>query len=244
MVGGHIPAERVRSYLLGELPDHLAAAIEIAYFTEPSFFRRMQEAERSLIEDYLDSKLDGATRVSFEKRYLRVPALEARVEEIRRSKQTVSRTVRLHRNWKWYALIGGFATLLLLFVVISARRKIATFHIEPGIAMGRQTSGSTVVVAGKSDKRLRLIFHLPGTRARLTCRVRISTLGQGGTKSTLWTTPDMLVSTSAGQGQELPVIVDPRLLPSGIYLAELMTPSGELYETYIFRVSDSIGRAR
>src|SRR5947207_1644652 len=80
----HISNDSMRAYLLGQLPDDQAAALEEEYFVNRAFFLKVQSEEATLIADYLDGTLSPAEKLSFESRYLRIPELQCRVEEIRR----------------------------------------------------------------------------------------------------------------------------------------------------------------
>jgi hypothetical protein len=76
-------SEPVRSYLLGTLEESCAAEIEQRYFTDRAFFHFVQAVETGLIEDYLAGRLLPSVKSRFEERYLTVPDLRRRVEEVR-----------------------------------------------------------------------------------------------------------------------------------------------------------------
>src|ERR1700733_14489213 len=85
----HSLIEPVRAYLLGALDDREASELEVLYFCNPACLRLMNNVEESLIKDYFQNRLSQAEREQFETRYLEVPELRRKLEEVR---------ARLHRN--------------------------------------------------------------------------------------------------------------------------------------------------
>jgi len=73
----------MRSYLLGTLDESTALSVEQRYFTDRHFFLFVQAAETTLIVDYLAGRLEPESRALFESRYLLIPHLKLRLEEIR-----------------------------------------------------------------------------------------------------------------------------------------------------------------
>src|SRR5262249_21854061 len=67
-------------YLLGELAESEAAALEREYFEKPDVFARVAEAETALMDDYVRQRLRPPMRQRFEERYLADPRRRARVE--------------------------------------------------------------------------------------------------------------------------------------------------------------------
>src|SRR6266566_694368 len=76
--------EPVRAYLLGKLDDQTASVLEQRYFTDRSFFLRVREIETALIQDYVAGRLASTDKHLFENRYLTVPEMRRRLEEVRR----------------------------------------------------------------------------------------------------------------------------------------------------------------
>ncbi len=58
----------VRRYLLGELRDEEAAAIEDRLFGEPSFAGQLEDEERDLLDDYAAGRLDRGRKAAVEER--------------------------------------------------------------------------------------------------------------------------------------------------------------------------------
>jgi len=69
----------VRSYLLGEMPENRAEALEDQYFDDPELLSEVRGVEHDLIDDYVACRLVGRERTLFEGRYLATPAQRERV---------------------------------------------------------------------------------------------------------------------------------------------------------------------
>ena len=63
-------SERFAAYLLGELPDREAEALEDALFTDGELFEQVQTAEAELFDAYVQGVLDARRRLRFEDRLL------------------------------------------------------------------------------------------------------------------------------------------------------------------------------
>jgi curli biogenesis system outer membrane secretion channel CsgG/anti-sigma factor RsiW len=113
MQNDHKSAESMRAYLLGQLPEHEAAALEEQYFVNRDCFLRVQSEETALIADYLDSRLPKNERHVFESRYLHVPELQRRVEEIRQQRSILSPAVP-STSWVRWSLAATVAIVLAL----------------------------------------------------------------------------------------------------------------------------------
>ncbi len=81
----HKQDESVRPYLLGTLDNRHAVALEEKYFVDRNFFGRVKDAEITLIEDFHEHRLSTAEKLHFEKRYLEVPDLARRVQQVRQN---------------------------------------------------------------------------------------------------------------------------------------------------------------
>ncbi|MBZ5531266.1 MAG: hypothetical protein LAO20_07535 [Acidobacteriia bacterium] len=103
----------MRSYLLGFLPEDEAAALEQQYFADRAVFLRLQAEETALIADYLDGRLRPWEKTRFEARYLKVPVLQRKVEEVRRQR-AVDRPAARPSIWAWRPLFASAALVLVL----------------------------------------------------------------------------------------------------------------------------------
>ena len=76
--------KQVQRYLLGELPETEAAALEERWFADEESFERAWESENRLVDDYVRGRLARAERGRFESHYLASPVHRRRVEAARR----------------------------------------------------------------------------------------------------------------------------------------------------------------
>jgi hypothetical protein len=74
------PDPRMTSYLLGELSEAEATALEREFFADPDLFARLVEAETGLVDDYVRRRLPPPLSARFERQYLSDPRRRARVE--------------------------------------------------------------------------------------------------------------------------------------------------------------------
>src|SRR6266404_5807676 len=103
----HNSAEPVRAYLLGTLPEEESVALEERYFRDRDFFLWVRAVETRLIEDYLNGQLPAVTMQPFESRYLRVPELRRRLEEIRGERTAAARQNQRVLIWGWRPIMAA-----------------------------------------------------------------------------------------------------------------------------------------
>jgi anti-sigma factor RsiW len=245
----HKLREPVKSYLLGQLDDDAATRLESRYFTDPAFFHWVQDEETCLIADYLKGALPPRERELFEARYLTVPELKRRLEEVRGSAPGVRR-VFLRVRWQivFATLVIGFCALSWLLWrghgdgpprmarnhFISAPAAVLAVHLVPGLAKG--AAARQVEFAAPTGGRVRLSLELPGRRSTVECRVALAAVASDGSHQTVWTSPGMQ-SAAAGASQEATVELDSSVLRPGDYVGEVADVSGAVLETYAFRVA-------
>lgn len=243
--------EPVRSYLLGKSDEKSAALIEERYFTDRAFFLYVKAVETALIEDYLADRLAPLTRSHFEERFLTLPALRQRLEEVREgnARPTPSevplRTTRL-----------ALAAALLLVCVGGAlfwashsrtqlqsvppsrpvRPVLATLFLSPGTVKG-DASGVTGLHTQSGEGDVRLVLELPGQLTPLYCSARLSVVLPDGSWKNVWSTPRPIGSTTVGNGQQISLILDSSLLGRGDYRMEVTGTDKRIQETYFFRVT-------
>ncbi len=244
-------SEPVRSYLLGELEESAAATIEERYFTDRAFFLLVQSAETALIEDYLAGRLSPSSKERFESRYLAVPDLRRRLDEVR-GRQAPARVVQRHLRLARLRLVaaalllclGGSALWLYrdrmrfqsLPTSAVTRPILATISLSPGLL---KDSGSRLAHLRASSERgdVRLVLDLPGQTAMVVCSARVSAASTDGAWKTVWSTPHPVWSTPSQGGQQLALILDASLLGRGDYLVEVAGANRVVQETYVFHVS-------
>src|SRR5579872_1106572 len=195
----HRPIDAMRAYLLGQLPEREASALEEEYFVNRATFLRMQAAETSLIAEYLDGRLPRGERRSFERRYLQTPQLRLKVEEVRRE-----RGAGLPPPL-WPRMRLRLATALTLALAIglgiflyrdrTSRGKpapsaaglpatasaVVVLHLTPGLTKGSGASASIEQPA--PDAAVSLVLELPGSSSPVERTVRIFAVKpEGGLK--------------------------------------------------------------
>jgi len=84
-MGGDSPDEWLKDYLLGKLPSPQMDAIEESYFAHREVLLVLRDVEDRLIRAYLQDNLPQPDRLLFEARYLHIPELTKRLNEVRSS---------------------------------------------------------------------------------------------------------------------------------------------------------------
>jgi hypothetical protein len=249
----HKPSETVRAYLLGALDEREASELEVNYFTDPACLRGVRSVEESLIEDYFKKRLSPADRQRFEIRYLEVPELKRRLEEVRsRLEGTASRT----KSAVWPSIRLAVACLGLLAVgagswryfhprsprTIAAARSaipvpmaVITLRLIPGVAKGAVTKGRELTVPA-AGAVVRMTLELPGRRMPLDCTVRLLALDADGRPGVVWTS-QLVRSESVADVGEVTVEPDASILHPADYIVQVVTPQGGILETYVFRIN-------
>jgi hypothetical protein len=134
--------------LLGQLADDEAAALEEKYFIDRAFFLRVQAVEQGLIEDYLENRLPRSERAQFESRYLTVPALRQRLEEVRARWAPSPPAPKAAGWWAWRV---AFAAAAICVVGLAAWLYVHQHGARPPVvteAQHPQNPGSRPRTAG------------------------------------------------------------------------------------------------
>ena len=111
--------DQLRRYLLRQLPDAEAEAIEAAYFADGTLAARIEDLDDDLARAYVDGSLDAAERAAFEQG-LEVPGRAARLafiaglrtEKLRPAASTVTAAARRPSQTAWTALAAAAVVLL------------------------------------------------------------------------------------------------------------------------------------
>jgi hypothetical protein len=250
----HISNESMRSYLLGQLSDDEATALEEEYFINRDSLLKIQAAETALIADYLDGSLRPAEKQHFESRYLHVPLLQRKVEEVRQQRR-MPRPVAQPSIWiNWRVAFAIASILVLAFGILAYRSHLATppelvarnqppethsviaIRISPGSVKGINSKPAQFNPP-MSDSAISLVLELPGQSSSARCRVRISRVNSGGRWVPVWTSPQPLVSSVDGDGQALTVRLDNALVQPGDYVVQTTSSDSGISETYLYRVN-------
>ncbi len=73
----------IRRYLLGQLDESRAAALESQYFADPALFDEVWAVEHDLVDEYVSNALRAAERAQFERHYLSTDVHRERVATAR-----------------------------------------------------------------------------------------------------------------------------------------------------------------
>jgi hypothetical protein len=107
--------ETLRRYLLRQLPEADADAVEAAYFADSEVTARLDDLEDDLARDYLDGALPVADRAAFEAR-LSQPAFAARLEFVRglrAARPTAAAPLPAAWSSSWTAGLAAAAVVVL-----------------------------------------------------------------------------------------------------------------------------------
>jgi len=228
----HISNEAMRAYLLGILPEDQSAALEQEYFVNRTFFLRVKSAETALIQDYLDDRLTPSDRQCFERRYLAIPDLQRRLDEVRREHAAHSPDVRSSpstRLWLRLSFAGAVAAAIAIGIWLyefrlDERPKVVTdgsshgsseqvavpegagsfIYLTPGLTKG---SAAQLVEFQQppATATLNLILQLPGQSSPVQRTVQISLVNPDESQTLIWSSPQPLSSTfNSGPEQKPP----------------------------------------
>jgi len=240
----------VKAYLLGLLGEIEAAQIETRYFADSAYFQWVRDVETELIGDYLAGRLRPRDRGRFESRYLTVPEMRKRLEEVR---SVTPMAPRKAFRFRWYAAVAVAGAALVICALSAwlywqgrgtgvARIPkhepprpplILAIRLSPGVSKG--ASGG-VEFAQPASGRVRFSLELPARKSPVDCRVDVARVTPGGDRETAWAKSG-IVSKTAGTGQDVEVEVEATALRPGDYVATASEVQGAALETYLFRVA-------
>ena len=245
----HKSEESVRAYLLGTLDERDAAELEQNYFENPAYLAWMQTVEDALIGDYLDHELSPAEQRRFEERYLALPDLKNRLNEV-----IAGRSLRPRKIW-WTQtrLVATVAFVLTLAVMASllvrqrsaeavpgtvarieypAKPAVFEMQLSPGLTKGpRATANEFTIPTGTAT--VKLTFELPGRSSNQQLAIRFLTIDAEGHRKLAWTAT--AASEASGNDSKATVELQPTVLVPADYLAEISGREGNVLETYAFR---------
>lgn len=255
----HKQEEPVRAYLLGTLDNHHAIALEEKYFEDRDFLSTIRNIETKLIEDYLQNRLSARDRRLFEKKYLEVPVLARRVEEVREEFANERQTVRRpapaswRRSWASVSLAGVTLSLILAGGVVFWRAKqhseappvglpriarespVFTVRLTPGLLKG-PSGRSLAVTPYSSGAMVRLLLELPGLSSPGDYHAQLMAIGADGQRNRIWTSGTLASETAPG-GSVLTVDLGAGLIPPGDYVVEVVSLKNDVLDTYFLRIN-------
>jgi hypothetical protein len=243
----------VRAYLLGALDDLQASRLEEKYFKDPAALSRIRQIEDSLIDDYLRGRLSAPEKEGFEARYLTVPVLRKRLDEVRfrmRAAPKRSLPVVWFRHPYALALVALFAIALagayyrhrvsqagvspLAGAVAPARIAALNILLMPGVAKGAGAE-SAEFRAQSMHTPIRLTMELPGRSAPSDYVIQVFSVDAEGHQQLVWTSHPLRSSRNADSGR-VTAELDSGILPPADYVVHVDGPDGVTQESYLFRV--------
>jgi hypothetical protein len=243
----HRSKESVKAYLLGNLDEGEACALEQVYFSDPAFLEWIGIVEGELIAAYLQGQLSQAEMAQFEFRYLEIPALKKKVDAARSGPAKSARTPS-RAGWRYAlaaVLVAGCVVFAWMWAKNHGAQQIAretpppivlAVHLTPGLTKGE--GAAQVAFVAPLGGKVRLSFELPGLRAPVECQVRVAIVDAGGRRNIVWSS-GRVETQASGASQEARVDIDSANLPFGDYVGEVLAPDGTVQETYSFRVNRS-----
>jgi hypothetical protein len=243
----------MRSYLLGKIDDAEAVKLEERYFADPSALRSLHSVENALIEDYFENRLSSKDKQLFESRYLEVPALKQKVEEVRIQRELAAPN---GKRANWFSLPFVAAAMVLCIVglgswfywsqrgaqpAVVARAPLPSpvaalnLRLSPGVTKGGTGRVVEAAIPAKGS-RVTLSLELPGRKPIDSYLVRILTVGANGDSELVWTSGAVHPEPRDG-GSVLNVEPDSSIFQPADYLVQASALTGEVVETYQFRVN-------
>ncbi|MBZ5494493.1 MAG: hypothetical protein LAO76_26510 [Acidobacteriia bacterium] len=240
----------MKAYLLGQLPEDQAVVLEEKYFTNREFFLQVQSAETALISDYLDGNLSSAEKQRFESRYLQVPLLRGKVEEVRRQRAAQPPAARTPM-WPHLRFALGISIVLVLGLGIWLYRSrsvhqpnagfmrpqvqsVIAVHLAPGLVKG--PGQQQAQFEPPAHGAVNLVLELPAQSSPVQCQVKIFRVNADGSRMAMWNSPGPILSSPESNFQALTLQIGGSLLEPGDYIAEAWTAGGTVQETYSYRI--------
>jgi hypothetical protein len=242
----HIQTDVVKSYLLGTLSDEQASAVEERYFTDPTFFNEIRRMEIDLVCQFLDEELTEEEQERFERRCLQVPKLKKLVDEVRERRGTILKPrlmplmVSIAAALVCVAVIGfvvlrkGLAPPVQKEAVETPPQGVSLF-LEPGVTMGAGSETRKLTLPSQVQP-VSLVAELPGQTGSADYVARIFSIRRDGDRDNIFSSGEIRSVPRAG-GQQVTVKLSSTDLPPGDYIMELQHATGNVTETYVFRVT-------
>ncbi|MCK6548042.1 hypothetical protein L6R52_19480 [Myxococcota bacterium] len=213
-------------YLLGELTEDEASALEDATFDHPERVEVLEALEAELFADYACGALQGPRRAAFEARFLSTPEGRARLADARlfeRSFTQGARVIPLRRRVT--AALAAIAAVVLAVVgaaIFATRDDVLVVRLSPEL----RSAGTAVQVDAPGAKRVTLELALDDEPALGPFVVEWARDG---------TALPALSATRAPGAAALRVDVDGATLSTGRYEVTVRA-EGDPVARYVFRV--------
>ena len=206
----------LRRYLLGDLADEAAAAVEQNYFARPDMLDRVWAAEYELVDDYVADRLTPDERSRFERHYLSTPEHRARVavaRELRAVAPAAASGRAADRSTaSWWDTVRAFSEWPMAWKAASVAALVSLTVGGAWLLRSRQASQTTATSAApsreqapaRSDRRAQ-----PAGRSPVVVAVSISPITVRGSDdpATLAIAPgtDLVVLRLEGEANAAPL---------------------------------------
>lgn len=253
MISRHKDVKSMRAYLLGTADASAADAFEDRYFTDRGTFIHLNACERDLIIDYLDGRLSPAVARLFESRYLTVPVLRRRLEDVRRERRVpIKRRAASSIFWQCAAAV-------LLVIAVFAGIRLSRFHtevsleahqpalvskaptpvlvivLEPGINKG--PGGGTDLVLPASGGGIRFLLEGRGLPHDRDIFADTTLIEADGSAAMVRKSARPLPADFSSGSPRFVLDLDSAILHRGDYMINLHERNGPVLERFLFRIS-------
>jgi hypothetical protein len=113
-----LDSRSIRRYLLGDLPEADAIALELQYFADPEALEQVSAVENDLVDDHAAGRLEPAERARFDQHYLASPRHRRRAAIAAGLRRSVTPTAQVPRTVRVAALARE-----------ARRRPVRTVHL-------------------------------------------------------------------------------------------------------------------
>lgn len=241
----------MRAYLLGTADPSVADALERDYFSDKKILAALNEQERELIIEYLDNRLCAVEKGLFERRYLRIPVLRARLELVRseRKKQGLGmagvafRLPAIAFSLVLVALAGGWVHMRYSGRLTETPRApvpevqptILSLVLAPGVNKGRGRTAEILLT--RPGTRLRFLLDGRGIGHEHEALADIVSIEADGSNSPVWASGQTLLIDSTSGSPRFMLEIDSNILGHGDYMINLRLRDGAILERFLFRVN-------
>ncbi len=156
-----LDVQTARKYLLGDLAEDEREALEARYFGDDETLAELVAFEDSLIDDYLDDRLQPAERERMERHYLSIPAhrtrfavareLRHRIRDRRGIVARTARPIRWPRSRQAQVALAAAIVIGVVSIGAAIRRFSATVDTNTSIATSTTPDAGTARFGSSKD---------------------------------------------------------------------------------------------
>ncbi|MDX2014069.1 MAG: hypothetical protein SFW67_27980 [Myxococcaceae bacterium] len=181
-----VDAERAFAYLLGELSEADASAVDEAVLAQPETHELVSAFEAELFDAYLDQSLPNERRARFEQRFLSTAAGRERLQRARALRQVAAQPVAAAQASWWQRLssvltmprlaVGALVAAALAFVVAQPPpASEVSVSLRPDTVRAADAARGVTVAAASP-----VVFELALDDAPAASEWKVAVTGPGG----------------------------------------------------------------